>query len=276
MIKIYAKYGQTFRKIRKQKNLKLTSFSPSGISSASICKFETGKSMLRFDTLTSALSELSFTLSDYENCLNNYTPDNHEILLNDLTIAILNGETHLSEFYMKACNLNESILALTIKGKYTKLSYSEIEEIIDYFEHLTFWREIDLYSLYLSFDHLKPSIISYLLETFFITNSMIFNSKKHRVKLAIAISKGILIFISENKKELSKHFLNYLNHPDYKHTMFTKNLYYFVNGCWNYKFIASNNGTEQIKRSIELFEYLGSPTISNYYRMVYKKYIEGS
>lgn len=273
MANIYPKYGKIFKEIRKQKQIKLSSFSSFGISSASICKFETGKSMLRFDTLTSALSDLSFTLSDYENCLNNYTLDRHEVLLRDLTAAMLNN-SNLSEFHEKAIELNEPILALLLKGVSTPLSDNDIDKIIDYFENLKFWRELDLYSLYISLDYLKPPLISYLLETFFITaNNMIFNSEKHRARLVSVISKSILIFISQKNEELSKHFINYLKHPDYEHTMFTKNLYYFVEGCWIYTFEDTTRGNSKIQKSLSIFEYLSGSNIFDYYLGIYKKYI---
>ncbi|MGI1837137.1 hypothetical protein ACRPK2_07330 [Lactococcus garvieae] len=273
-MKIYPKYGEIFRKIRLQKQIKLSSFSSSGISSASVCKFETGKSMLRFDTLTSALSNLSFTLSDYENYLNSYALDEHEVFLQDLTSATLNN-LNLFDFYEKAIELNEPILALLLKGTSTTLFENDVDEIIEYFEKLEFWRELDLFSLCMSLDYFKPPLVSYLLETFFITNTkMIFNSEKHRARLATVILKGILIFISQNNEELSKHFLNYFKSSNYEHTMFTKNLYFFAEGCWIYKFKENDKGRKQINKTLSIFEYLSGTNICDYYLKICQKYVD--
>lgn len=269
---MYSKYGLVFKTIRNQKNCTLHSFTKIGASSASICKFEKGQSMLRFDTLTTALNQLSFTLAEYELFLNNYDLDEHEYFLQLLKDTVYKRAS-ISDLKEFAMSINEPILVIILNSIDSNITVKNKETILDYFENLVFWRELDLYSLYLCLNHFKPSIISYLLETFFTTNQEILKSEPHRVALALVISRAILIFISKNHKELSHHFLNYIAPNTYDHTMFTKNLYYYTHGCWDHKFNHSELGIKQIQKSLNIFEDLASKEISNYYKQLCEMYL---
>ncbi|MBW9297702.1 MAG: helix-turn-helix domain-containing protein [Pseudolactococcus raffinolactis] len=77
---IYKKYGETFLRLRKQNGFNLIFFEQLGISKSSLGKFERGESMLGFDKLTTALQVLSVTLGEYENLLNDFELDIHELL----------------------------------------------------------------------------------------------------------------------------------------------------------------------------------------------------
>ena len=153
---IYKKYGETFLRLRKQKGFNLIFFEQLGISKSSLGKFERGESMLGFDKLTTALQVLSVTLGEYENLLNDFELDIHELLIQKIITAhALNQPQKMSELYQEACEIDEVYLALAIKGEYDSLTFDELGALIDYFENIEVWRDIDLSTLYLSLKHLK-------------------------------------------------------------------------------------------------------------------------
>ena len=270
---VYIKYGETFKKLRKQRGFKLNQFGHLGISSAALCKFERGNSMLKFDSLILALSELSVTLSEYEKCLNNYDLDDHEVLIQEMIIAnITNNHSEISAEYEKALNLKEKELALAIKGLYASLNSDEIETLADYFEKIDFWRHTDLYTLYLSIDWLELPQIPFIIEGFFLVNLEVLNSIEHRTRVAHIVCRAAMVFISKKHEEMAKHLLNYLSTKNYKHTMFTRNLYKFVKGYWLSEFVENDEGVILMRETFKYFDELSYPEISKYYKRLYEKY----
>lgn len=68
---VYSKYGECFKKLRKQHNITLRAFEGIGISMATLSKFENGKTMLSLDKLDQALELMNVTMSAYSLMINN-------------------------------------------------------------------------------------------------------------------------------------------------------------------------------------------------------------
>ncbi|MEY8515204.1 helix-turn-helix domain-containing protein [Lactococcus taiwanensis] len=274
-MKIYSKYGLVFKGLRKQRGFNLTSFADLGISPAMLCKFENGKAMIKFDKLSLALNKMCVTLAEYENFLNNYELDIHEHLVKETIIAIIYKKyDKLVDMYNDAVELNEKVYSIALKAQYSRISKFELELVCDYFEEIKFWRYIDLYSLYLMIDHLKPRQISYILEGFFNQEDFtsISNSVVHNIRLAHVVSKAVLYLSCTGHKKLAQHFLNYIKSENFFHTMYTKTLLIFIEGCWNNKFADNEKGRAEIEHALEIFRTTSSPEIAAYYRNLYEKY----
>lgn len=270
---MFLKYGETLKKLRKQRGFKLTSFKHLGVSPSALCKFERGISLLKFDKLILVLEELSVTLAEYEKCLNNFELDEHEILIQRIIIATISENIEsFPNFRKEAIKIKESYLALAIKGLYSNLTLEEKELLIDYFEQVIFWRYTDLYTLYLSLDWLELSQIFFLIEGFFNENLEVFNSLEHRNRVSHIMCRTIMICISKKEEKKSSILLQYLSAKKYKHTMFTKNLVNFVKGYWESEFGEKNNGLTLMENSLSNFDSLSFPGMSNYYKRLYRKY----
>lgn len=266
---IYKKYGKTFKKLRIQKNLKLSSFSHLGISPAALSKFENGKSMLKFDKLYLALSELSVTLSEYEKCLNDFDLALHEHLIRQTIIAQINNDkTEQYNCFLEAKEIKEEAYALAIKSYYSPLALTEKEFISNYFENINFWRYLDLYTFYLSLEQLRPLQIVYLLKSFFIEkqpNSTL-NSLEHRIRFTHIVCKAVIHLCSKNHSKTAYHLLEYIHPEVFKHTMYTKNLYNLAKGYWISNFEEPSLGKKEILKALHHFKSLSAPGISEYYK----------
>jgi Rgg/GadR/MutR family transcriptional activator len=270
---VYKKYGDTLRRLRKQRGLKLTSFKHIGVSPAALCKFERGLSFLKFDKLVLVLSELSITLAEYEKCLNDYSLDIHEELIQNTILAVISDDTEeLSVIYKETLKIKEQYLALGIKGLYTQLSLNEREILGEYFEEIYYWRYTDLYTLYISLDWLDVSQILFLVEDFFVSRTEVFCSLEHRIRTTHIICRTSMILISKGYLERSRYLLSYIQRKNYKHTMFTKNVMNFVEGFWETKFGNKEKGSLMIKASLNNFDLLSFSGISDYYIRLYEKY----
>ncbi|MEY8515231.1 Rgg/GadR/MutR family transcriptional regulator [Lactococcus taiwanensis] len=269
------KYGEVFKKLRKQKGFKLTSFIQVGISPAALCKFENGKSMIKFDKFNLALSALSITLSEYEKCLKDFHLEVHEMLIKKTITIIISGEyDDLKECYVEFMRLNERACAIAVKSMYEKLSGDDLDWIGDYFDSLTYWRYIDLYTLYLMVDCLKVRQLAYLLEGFFISDGFykIFNSQEHRGRFAHIVCKSVICLSYKGHEQMTKHFLDYINPQKFNHTMYTKNLYDFAKGYWCAEFESRIKGDQMMKKALLRFKELSAPGVSEYYEKICEKY----
>ncbi|WP_242359262.1 helix-turn-helix domain-containing protein [Lactococcus petauri] len=269
----YKKYGETFKKLRKQRGFKLTNFEHLGVSSSALCKFERGISLLKFDKLVLVLGELSVTLAEYEKCLNDYSLDTHEFLIQRVIIAIVSNRMNdLPELYKEAMNLREVQLGIAIKGMYSKLTSDEKDLVIDYLERITFWRYTDLYTFHLSLNWLELSQISFIIEGVFLYNSEVFNSLEHRNRVTHIICYASMIYASKGYASVSQQLLGYVQAEDYKHTMFTQNIVNFFTGFWESEYGEKEKGIQSMKGALNIFDSLSFPGVSDYYKRLYEKY----
>ena len=67
---VYKKYGEVFKKLRKQAAISLLEFEKLGISSSTVSDFERGKSMMSFEKVDICLQLIGVSLEEYENFLN--------------------------------------------------------------------------------------------------------------------------------------------------------------------------------------------------------------
>lgn len=268
-------YGEVFKSLRKQKGFKLTSFVHIGVSPATLCKFENGKTMIKFDKLVLALKELSITLTEYEKCINNFELPFQEKLIRDTILAHHSLDTDkLKQSYTKFLKIQERPCALAVKKIYENLSQEELDHVVDYFENLSYWRYIDLYTLYLMTEHLKPRQLSYFLEGFFVNDDFCstLNSLEHRIRFIQIVCKSVICLAYHGHKQLTNHFLEYINPDIFLHTMYTKNLYNFAKGYWQATFENKKSGKEQMKSALIRFEELSAPSVPHYYESISKKY----
>ncbi|GHU36329.1 transcriptional regulator [Bacilli bacterium] len=267
---IYKKYGEVFLKLRKQKGFNLISFERAGISKSSLGKFERGESMLGFDKLTTALQILSVTLGEYENFLNNFEIDAHEILIQKIITARVLDQAHkIPELYQEALEINEERLALALKGESSTLTFEELETLIDYFENIDMWRDIDLCTLYLSLDHLNAKEIAYILNQFLIDGHIIFNSLRHRTRFSHIAYHSVGILVSKGYKELAQHVMAHLDSHNLKQTMSVNNIRKLVEGFWIAKFEDNEKGQQQMDEALRHFDDLSDYKVAQYYKRIY-------
>lgn len=270
-------YGKVFKKLRKQRGLKLTSFVHVGVSPATLCKFENGKSMINFESLIAALRELSVSLSEYEKFLNNFELTNHEQLIKKIVFAQVTKDIEkLQESHLELRREHEYMCALAVKNIYERLSVDEHEKIVDYFETLELWRGIDLYTLYLMVEYLKPRQISYILEGFFDCSIFLktLTSLEYRT-LFIQIVCHSVIFLSRcGYQQLTQYFLNNISPENfiYSHTMYTKNLYNFTKGYCCAQFKDQSAGEEEMRKALSIFKSLSVEGFLQYYDYFNGKY----
>lgn len=67
---VYARYGEVFKMLREERELKTSDFKEYGISKSTLEKFESGRGNLPFDKLDESLQMMNISLHEYNYLLN--------------------------------------------------------------------------------------------------------------------------------------------------------------------------------------------------------------
>lgn len=268
----FNKYGQSFKLLRKQANLKLTHFRSLGISPAALSNFENGKSIVNFDKLIIMLKEISITPNEYLSFIDEAKYIEYELLLEDFFVAVFsNKSTDLKELQNKVIKHNEYTLYLAIKNTYSNLSSDEKAILSDYFDSIIYWRTLDLFSLFLSLKSLKIYQITYTVKIIFLEKRSSFPTLGQKIIFSHIVTHIIIYLISMGDKKESQSILKLFSPLSYRHTMETKTLYEIASGFWIYKFLDPSSGVLKINKSLTIFDTLDISFISKYYKKLLKE-----
>lgn len=269
---VYAKYGETFKILRKQRGYKLSAFEDVGISKSTLSKFERGDSMMSFDKLIVALEVISVTFFEFEKIINNFLPSTYETLLEKINTCLVSSQTDkFVSLYHEAQEIDEFQLALAVRGQYEPLSVGEVDELVDFFDNLKIWREVDLYTLYLSLEYLNTKEILYILEQFLVDGEAMFASRIHRDRFVHVAYRAVAFLVLRGYKELAYHILLQVDKNDIEHTFHTKNLRNLTEGYWISEFKDFEKGKKQMEDALKNFRDLGNLALSNYYQKLISK-----
>lgn len=267
---IYKKYGETFRRIRKQKKIPLSHFERLGISKAALGKFERGEAMMGFDRVMLALQTLDISLEEYEHFLNNFLIGDREALIEEIYEAyILGNQPLLLQLSEKTAQLNYPILSLTAKSCTTLLNNKEKQEIIDYLQETEDWGYIELCVFYHAIYHLMAEDISYLMNNFLLEGHNLFRVPKYRDKFIRVAYCAISRLAHKGHEALANYTLTRFDRYNLPHTMFNQNLRNFTTGYLKYRFNHPEKGKEQMLQSLTVTKLLNKPEISAYYDRIY-------
>lgn len=149
--------NETFKLIRKQRNISLTKLSEVASSPAAISDFENGKTSLSVNTLIQLLAEMQVELTEFfalekDSTINDF---NHFLRVaqdafNQQDFASLCGEIEkLDTIYQKTGKLKYRILVLNIKlllasQQGQSPNVADVAELADYFWSITIWTNFDI------------------------------------------------------------------------------------------------------------------------------------
>lgn len=267
---IYPKYGFTFKRIREQKQLSLSSFNQAGISKPALSKFERGLSMMSFESVVRGLQEMNVTLEEFEHFLNDYSMGDKEALLKEIEEAALNSDVpSLTQLHHLAHETGFPYLAFAAKATYTMLSDLEAEKITEFLYDLDIWGYTELAILYFTMEQIHPRDILHLLNFFLDQGHEIFNSEKHREHFIQVACRAVTVLTTKGYKDGAGKILRQLDNYKLVQTMFQRNLKNMTEGFWLYTFIDEKKGDLQMQQGLEILQHVSSPQVTQYYQKRY-------
>lgn len=272
----YKKYGTTFRQLREQLHLSLSSFASVGISKAALSKFERGESMMSFEKVVMALQVMGVSLEEFEFFLNDYSLNEPEQLLNEIENATIIGDTIKLSALCKTAELEGfSYIAIAAKSSIAPLESLDIEKITDYLYEIDVWSYKELCIFYFTMSNLDTRDILYVLDLFLANGHKLFNAGKYRSYLVQACCRAVTILSYRGYREYASHILNRIKSFNLINTMFLRNLRNISYGYWLYRFKDTTMGDEIMLNALKIFNEVSTPDIAKYYENRYNYFVKG-
>lgn len=271
---IYKKYGTIFKKLREQQNFPLSSFSPIGISKATLSNFERGESMMSFDKVVTALQYMGVSLEEFELFLNDYSQNDSDFFMDEIEKANIAQDTEkLIKLSNEAKKEGFPYISLAAKAAWTNLTKPEIEDLTNRFNEIELWSYKELCILFLTTDHLKTSDIIKIFKEFLDNENLLFNSPKYRSYLVQACCRGVSTLSYRGQKEEAKYILNQIEYYNLPNSMYLRNLVNITKGYWIYCFENPSKGNSMMLQSLQFFYEVSTPKIFQYYQDRYNRLV---
>lgn len=272
---VHKKFGIIFKKIREQKRIPLSRFSSVGISKSSISRFERGESMMSFENIFFSLQIMGISLEEFENILNDYSPNEFDYLLEQIEESTTNLDNNrLFELYRLAQEKGYYYISLSAKSGIQKLSESEKEMLTEYFYELYFWTYKELCILYLVMENMNTHDILHILDIFLIDDHKLVKSRRYRSYLVQACCKAADVLALRGYYDYSKHIINQIDDKQLVNSMFLRNVRNMTYGYWVYSFENPEKGKILMKNALDIFDSVSTPEIANYYQKQYEYYVK--
>lgn len=254
---VYEKYGQVFRRIRKQHGMSLSNFEGLGISKGTLSNFENAKSMLSFEKLDAALAEMQMSVGEYTLLLNNGTPDYYITNFLEIDQAYFtNDSDKLEEIYLKNIKYETTeteILAISAKSFNKVLSKNEKKKLDKFLATTSIWSLYELYTLVCVIDQLEVSVLRRLVSDLFEEKyDYIRELVQYRIIFIRVLIRIAMLYIRKNLYDESSKLINKLVELCVDYDLSTRIAIKFLKGCWLYKFENKYSGKKNVQRVLNL------------------------
>ncbi|NHI68023.1 Rgg/GadR/MutR family transcriptional regulator [Lactococcus formosensis] len=188
------RYGELFRKIRKQSGLSLTAFSSIGIGKTTLSDFERGKTMMRFDKVVMGLQFIGVSLEEFEHLLNHYLISDPLVILNSAESALIfENKEELRCLAELAKKSNHTQIHFALKILLGEAGDFEREELTEFLYTATSWTYKEMFIFHTLIDQIPPRDTLNILKEFKKSFRGIYRSTEYRRGLALVLFRAITV-----------------------------------------------------------------------------------
>ncbi len=272
---VYKKYGEVFKRIRKQQGFAISDFTSIGIPKSTLSDFECGKTMMSLEKVDSALQRMGSGLAQFDNYLNNYITADTVLLLEEAEEAYFKDDRKKLE----------ELLTISEQQQY-RVVYSAIkiilgrQEVQDISRTTTFlfdaqtWGHAELYIYYIIMDFLDNNEILKIYDNFKKNSNGICESRIFNREIVLALCRASNVLAYRGYKSDSLKIIKYMEKQKMtEDRMFLRMLLYGTKGVWIYHFLNKDEGREKIKFFLDIQKKLSPSEIYMYFNKLYQKYI---
>lgn len=202
---VYAKYGNTFKKLRLQHSKTLRDFEEVGISKGTLSQFENGKTLLSFDKLDMALQSMHVTMMAYVLMINNGVSDYYLIQFMEIDKAYISKDKNrLIEIEKQNTEINPEegcAVAIAARAGYTKITKEQKEKIEKYFKECYMWSRYELYLLINTAEQIDNVLLVNIINSFFEEEKNYYLRERQEFKhLVTRILANVILKLIREKK----------------------------------------------------------------------------
>ncbi|WP_338962292.1 helix-turn-helix domain-containing protein [Lactococcus garvieae] len=268
----YKKYGETFKKIRKQNGFTLLDFSSVGLAKSTLSDFERGSTMISLEKIDLALQLMGYSLSDFDNHLNFYSPTDTTHILKEIENAVLLKNTQkLKEIQNTCLQIDQKYIAISIKFLLEEGRIEEKEKIINYLYETKAFGIKELSIFYSVVSQLTPHDILNIMKRLRYYGKGMANSETYHHHLAHLILQVILVLSNYRLKEESYFFLQRFETLNLAQSMLLRNLFKMTKGLWEYNFDNKEIGIQKVEKGLEILHLGARPEVATFYQEKFGK-----
>lgn len=270
------RYGELFRKIRKQSGLSLTAFSMVDIGKTTLSDFERGETMMSFDKVVMGLQFMGVSLGEFEHLLNHYAMSNPLVILNSAEVALISEDIEelrcLAELAKKS---NHTQIHFALKILLGEAGDFEIEELTEFLYTATSWTYKEMFIFHTLIDQIPPKNTLNILKELKKSAQGMYHSPEYRRGLALVLFRAITTLSYYGyKKEAGEIILSVEEHQ-LAYSMFLRNLFYGTKAYWVYCFEDKGKGQEMAQKFMQIQELAGIPEVTAFYKKRVEQYMQG-
>ncbi|MDR0200319.1 MAG: helix-turn-helix domain-containing protein [Streptococcaceae bacterium] len=271
-------FGQTFKKIRQQRGFKLENFEYLGITKSALSRFERGTNSLDIDRLYTALDAMNVPLYEYEQFLIDFTHGHFDETYQEIRQAYYAKDTQKLEKLRKSSH--DYHLKLAIKGLLIEFGLEddftrdERDHLLELFYETDEWGIYELSILSCVLSHFSRKRITSLLTELgnrTINYHHILHYRRRVVRLFLTGALGLIKLGAKDESYEAIQNARVFTHED---NFYSLQLCYFFEGMWKAKFRAGDEGLNQIRQALSIFETLGTEERTQFFRDIANRYLK--
>lgn len=268
------RYGELFRKIRKQSGLSLTAFSSIGIGKTTLSDFERGKTMMRFDKVVMGLQFMGISLEEFEHLLNHYLISDPLVILNSAESALIfENKEELRCLAELAKKSNHTQIHFALKILLGEAGDFEREELTEFLYTATSWTYKEMFIFHTLIDQIPPRDTLNILKEFKKSFRGIYRSTEYRRGLALVLFRAITVLSYYGYKKEAGEIILSIEEHQLAYSMFLRNLFYGTKAYWVYCFEDKGKGQEMAQKFMTIQELAGVPEVTAFYKKRVEQYM---
>ncbi|WP_270741252.1 Rgg/GadR/MutR family transcriptional regulator [Lactococcus formosensis] len=268
------RYGELFRKIRKQSGLSLTAFSSIGIGKTTLSDFERGKTMMRFDKVVMGLQFMGVSLEEFEHLLNHYLISDPLVILNSAESALIfENKEELRCLAELAKKSNHTQIHFALKILLGEAGDFEREELTEFLYTATSWTYKEMFIFHTLIDQIPPRDTLNILKEFKKSFRGIYRSTEYRRGLALVLFRAITVLSYYGYKKEAGEIILSIEEHQLAYSMFLRNLFYGTKAYWVYCFEDKEKGQEMAQKFMTIQELAGVPEVTAFYKKRVEQYM---
>ncbi|WP_347979453.1 Rgg/GadR/MutR family transcriptional regulator [Lactococcus formosensis] len=268
------RYGELFRKIRKQSGLSLTTFSSIGIGKTTLSDFERGKTMMRFDKVVMGLQFMGISLEEFEHLLNHYLISDPLVILNSAESALIfENKEELRCLAELAKKSNHTQIHFALKILLGEAGDFEREELTEFLYTATSWTYKEMFIFHTLIDQIPPRDTLNILKEFKKSFRGIYRSTDYRRGLALVLFRAITVLSYYGYKKEAGEIILSIEEHQLAYSMFLRNLFYGTKAYWVYCFEDKGKGQEMAQKFMTIQELAGVPEVTAFYKKRVEQYM---
>lgn len=268
------RYGELFRKIRKQSGLSLTAFTSIGIGKTTLSDFERGKTMMRFDKVVMGLQFMGVSLEEFEHLLNHYLISDPLVILNSAESALIfENKEELRCLAELAKKSNHTQIHFALKILLGEAGDFEREELTEFLYTATSWTYKEMFIFHTLIDQIPPRDTLNILKEFKKSFRGIYRSTEYRRGLALVLFRSITVLSYYGYKKEAGEIILSIEEHQLAYSMFLRNLFYGTKAYWVYCFEDKGKGQEMAQKFMTIQELAGVPEVTAFYKKRVEQYM---